>query len=149
MTDINIKIRYESFNQFFRINEKNFADVQSARKEMKSSSELGMTGDLFLEAEKLAFKYLNLDNLVSDLLFGVSASLLDAKHDIKNQMALAYRDQSGAQGEKKIMAEADARVTTAVQKFNDLNDLNEYLNNKKKDFEKCYYHYKHIYQGNK
>lgn len=118
-----------------------------ARGQLKSPQELGMSGDAIIESEKLAYHYLNLRNLVSDLLFGLSASVLDAKHDIKSQRALAYRDLTGAQGERNTMADADSKVIKANQKFNDLNDLMEYLRNKYDDFEKDHFYYKQIAQG--
>lgn len=146
---MDIKVRYESFNQFFRLNKEDFQRVHSARKQMKSLAELGVTGNALIESEKLAYQYLNLKNLVSDLLFGIAASVLDAKHDIKNQKALSYRDLKGAQGERNILLESDKRVVSANEKYNDLLDLELYLKNKYADFESCHYYYKQLSQGNK
>lgn len=142
-----IKVRYESFDQFFRLNKDNFQKVQKARTSLKSPQELGMTGSLLVEAESLAYQFLNLKNLVSDLLFGVGASVLDSKHNIKNQSALAYRELTGPQGERKMMVEAESIVVNANKKYNDLNDLKEYLENKYNDCENNHYYYKQISQG--
>lgn len=142
-----IKVRYDSFDQFFRLNKENFQKVQSARKQMKSLSELGMTGDAIIESEKLAYLYLNLKSLVSDLLFGVAASVLDAKHNIKTQSAIVFRDLPGKQGEKDRMLEADDRVIKANKSYHDLLDLELYMKNKYADFESCHYYYKQLSQG--
>lgn len=144
-----IKVRYEGFDQFFRLNKEDFQRVQAARKQMKSIQELGMTGNAIAESEKLAYSYLNLRNLVSDLLFGVAASVLDAKHDIKTQNAIVFREMTGAQGTKTTLLEADPRVISAHKKYNDLLDLELYLKNKYSDFESCHYYYKQLAQGNK
>lgn len=142
-----IKVRYKSFHHFFENNKENFKSVQRARKEMKSLQELGMGGNALAESEKLGYHYLNLKNLVSDLLFGVAGSVLDAKHDIKNQTALVYRDLTGSAAERKIILESDIRVTTANQKYNDLLDTELYLKNKYEDFDSCHYYYKQLAQG--
>jgi len=142
-----LKIRYDSFDQFFRLNEERFKRVQAARKELKSPQELGITGNALAESEKLAYHYLNLKNLVSDLLFGIGASVLDAKHLVKVQTAVAYRAAVGPVSEKKIMIEASPIVEAAVEKFNDLGDLKDYLENKREDFETCYYYYRKVSGG--
>lgn len=145
---MSIKIRYESFDQFFRLNQDNFKRVQIARKELKSPQELGMMGDMIMQAEKLTYHYINLRSLVSDLLFGVTASVLDAKHGIKTQEAIVFREIEGKQGDKKILLEADQRVIQANQKYNDLLDLKDYLELKWKDFDTSHYYYKNLAQGN-
>lgn len=142
------KIRYESFDQFFRVNSESFKQVQSAKTQLKSPQQLGMSGNAIIESEKLAFHFLNLENLVSDLLFALGASVLDAKHDIKNQMGLAYRDLSGSATERSKLIESDERVIKAHNKYNDLHDLEDYLKNKYSDFEKNHYYYKQLSQGN-
>lgn len=142
-----IKIRYDSFDQFFRLNMDDFKKVQAARKEMKSPQDLGLSGSALLEAERLAYQFLNLKSLVSDLLFSVGASVLDAKQDIKNQYAIAYRDADGGVSDRKIFAESDSRVIKAHERFNDLQDLQDYLKNKYGDFESTHYYYKQIAQG--
>jgi hypothetical protein len=141
-----LKVRYESFDQFFRLNVDNFKLVQSSTKQLKSPQELGMTGEIFLEAERLAFYYLKLKSVVSDLLFAVGASVLDAKHRIKTETAIVFRELSGAQGDKKTTLEADARIIKANQSYNDLLDLQEYLCNKRDDFANCHYYYKNMTQ---
>jgi len=145
---LDIKIRYGSFDQFFRLNMENFQRVQAARTKLISPAELGMTGSATIEAEKLSYLFLNLLSTTSDLMFGLSASVLDAKHDIKTQTAIAYREMGKKpQGEKKIEVEADIRVVTANQKYNDLLDLKEYLSNKYSNFETTHYYYKNLAQG--
>ncbi len=143
-----IKIRYKSFDQFFRLNKENFQRVQAARKDMRSPAELAMTGSATIEAEKFSYQFLNLKQTTSDLMFGLGASVLDAKHDIKTQTAVAYRELAGKpQGEKKIEVEAQEKVVAANKTYNDLNDLKEYLMNKYSDFESTHYYYKNLAQG--
>lgn len=142
-----IKVRYVSFDQFFRLNTEEFKRVQQAKTSLKSPQELGMTGNVLGEAENLAYQFLNLKNLVSDLLFGISASVLDSKHNTKVQTALAYRDLPGKIGDKKVQVEAQENVIESHQQFNDLLDLKEYLINKYNDFEANHYYYKQLSQG--
>lgn len=142
-----IKIRYDSFDQFFRLNKENFKKVQNAKTSLKSPQELGMTGNALCEAERLSYEFLNLKSIVSDLMFGLGASVLDAKHSIKVKTAIAYRNTEGPQGDKKISVEADQLVVKAVETYNDLLDLKEYLDHKYSDFESIHFHYKHIAQG--
>lgn len=142
-----LKIRYDSFDQFFRLNKEDFQKVQKAKTSLKSPQELGMTGNALCEAERLAYEFLNLKNLVSDLLFGLGASVLDSKHDIKVKTAIAYRNTEGPQGDKKVFVEADTLVIKSVQTYNDLVDLKEYLDHKYSDFESVHFYYKHLSQG--
>ncbi len=142
-----LKIRYDSFDQFFRMNKENFQKVQQAKALLKSPQEMGMTGNALAEAERLAYEFLNLKCIVSDLLFGVGASVLDAKHKVKVNTAIAYRNTEGPQGDKKILIEQDALVVQANEAFNDLEDLKEYLLKKMEDFSASHYYYKNIAQG--
>lgn len=147
MTDQTLKIRYDSFDQFWRVNQEVFKEIQNATKELKSLSELSMTGNALLEAERLAFRYLNLKSKVSDLMLGLNGSVLDAKANIKVQYGIAYRELSGSVKEREYIANTDKRVIEANSTFNDLHDLLEYLKGKYGDFESSHYYYKNLSKG--
>ena len=136
-------IRYTSFNSFSEKNSANFEKVVQAKSKLKSISDLSSTGRALEEAESLAFEFLNLKNIVTDLMFGLSASVLDAKTKIKEVEGTLFRDSnapSAAAKEKMILA--DPAYVSAQHMFNDLTDLYEYLSNKAKDFETSYYYYR-------
>lgn len=136
-------IRYTSFQDFSSRNKKNFDQVVAAKTKLKSISELSMTGQALSESESLAFDFLNLKNIVTDLMFGLSASVLDSKARIKEVEGTIFREldgQSAAAREKII--QCDSRYVQAHQTYNDLIDLSQYLENKAKDFESSYYYYR-------
>jgi hypothetical protein len=136
-------IRYTSYQDFSNKNIKNLEQVIKAKTKLKSIGELSVGGQALSDAETLAFDFLNLKNIVTDLMFGLSASVLDAKAKIKEVEGTIFREldgQSAAAREKQI--QADARYVQAHQTYNDLFDLQTYLENKAKDFETTYYYYR-------
>ena len=135
---------YSSFEDFYSKNKDNFDLVQNARSKLKSYQELAVGGFALSEAEKLTFEYLNLSALVSDLMFGLSSSVLGAKGDLKRVEGMYFRDSKGAAAEKVKTVQADQSFLDANKIFNDLNDIQKYLQNKKTDFEAAYYHYRAI-----
>jgi hypothetical protein len=147
MTQQTMKLRYGSFDQFWRVNQDKFVQIQNATKELKSPVELGMTGQALLEAEKLAFRYLNLKSMVNDLMLGLSGSVLDAKANIKNQYGIAYREMSGSIKEREHCANSDTRGVEADQVYNDLDELQSDLEGKLSDYESAHYYYKKMTQG--
>lgn len=140
--------RYSSFEDFKSNNETNLDLVIQARSKLKSLSELAMTGRALDEAEALAYEYLNLDSLVTDLMFGLSASVLDAKANVKKLEGIFFRVSSKSAADKAKLVQEDPDYLAATQFFNELTDLQEFLLNKKKDFEKAYYHYRGIANKN-
>lgn len=140
-------IRYTSYKEFADRNSKNFEKVVTAKTKLKSVADLSMSGRALDAAEELAFEFLNLKNIVTDLLFGLSASVLDAKTKIKETEGICFRDLDGKSAADRCkLLQCDPRFVNANQIFNDLNDLNEYLANKAKDFETSYYYYRGLSQ---
>lgn len=137
-------LRYSSYEDFKSKNETNLDLVIQARFKLKSMSELAMTGSALTEAETLAFEFLNLGSIVTDLMFGLSASVLDAKANLKKMEGIFFRVSSKSAADKAKLVCEDPDYLAANQIFNDLTDLQEFLLNKKKDFETAYYHYRGI-----
>lgn len=136
-------IRYSSYQDFSGRNSKNLNLVIAAKTKLRSIGELSIGGQALSDSESLAFDFLNLKNVVTDLMFGLSASVLDAKARIKEVEGTIFREldgQSAAAREKQI--QADQRYVQAHQAYNDLFDLQSYLENKAKDFETTYYYYR-------
>ena len=136
--------RYSSYQDFRDKNAANLDLVIQARSKLKSMTELAMSGQALAEADALAYEYLNLDALVTDLLFGLSASVLDAKANVKKLEGIFFRVSSKSAADKAKLVQEDPDYLAATQFFNELTDLEDYLRNKKKDFEKAYYHYRGI-----
>ena len=136
-------IRYTSFQDFSSRNDKNFSLVVAAKTKLKSMSDLGLTGNALGDAESLSFDFLKLKNITTDLMFGLSASVLDAKARIKETEGLCFRDITApSAAAKEKLTQCDPRYVAAHQTYNDLFDLQEYLQNKAKDFENSYYYYR-------
>jgi hypothetical protein len=139
-------IRYTSFQDFASRNDKNFSLVVAAKTKMKSITDLSITGQALDTAEELAFEFLNLKNIVTDLMFGLSASVLDAKTKVKEMEGICFRDLTGSAADRARLLQTDPRWIQANQTYNDLLDLSEYLTNKSKDFETNYYYYRGLSQ---
>lgn len=141
-------LRYSSYEDFKTRNEKNFSLVFVARTKLKSNSDMGIGGQALTEAEGLSFEFLNLSSLVTDLMFGLSASVLDAKAKLKEIEGIFFRENTKSAADKAKLIAAEPNYIAATQNFNDLTDLQEFLLNKKKDFEAAYYHYRGISNKN-
>lgn len=138
-------IRYSSYEDFSSRNSKNLELVIKSKSKLMSISDLSITGHSIGRAEDLAYEFLNLSNVITDLLFGLSASVLDAKTKLKEVEGIIFRDLGKmSAADKTKLIQADERYVKANQTFNDLTDLQEYLNNKKKDAETSYYYYRAI-----
>ena len=78
-------------------------------------------------------------------MFGLSASVLDAKTKVKEVEGTIFRDLGKmSAADKTKLIQADKIYVASNQIYNDLIDLQEYLVNKKKDAETSYYYYRAI-----
>ena len=137
--------KYNNFPDFQLKNKSKFDEVSSSILKLKSMSELAQTGSALTEAEKLTFDFLNLSSICTDLLFGLSGSVLHAKSKRNEEEGLFFRNsdvKSAADKAKLVLAEPAYLLANA--NHNDLNDLFEYLQMKKKDFDAAYYYYRDI-----
>ena len=140
------KKRYKDSVEFHNQNQIEFDRVRSATSKLKSMTELGVSGFAIAEAEKLTYEYLNLSSVCSDLLFGLGASVLDAKSRYKQIEGMFFRDLSvkTPAADKVKLVQCLPTYIQADQDYNDLLDLKEYIENKKKDFDGAYYYYRDI-----
>jgi len=138
-------VRYDDFNDFYAKNTDAFQSLLTARNHMKSRQELALTGEALIEAERLSYVFLNFASLCSELRFGLVASVYDAKQAYKNASAQFMRssDEKSVKA-KELMLFADEVYEKQVKRYNDLFDLNEYLEKRYADFEKAHYYYKAI-----
>lgn len=137
--------KYKNYEDFYAQNQKNFDCVQMAAAKMKSVNELSQTGSALAEAEKLTFDFLNLSSLCSDLLFGLSSSVLDAKSDYKRVEGIFHRaSEEKSVAAKEKLCQCDPDYIETSKRFNELTDIFEYITNKKRDFESAYYYYRNM-----
>lgn len=137
--------KYTSFEDFYSKNKNQFEEVRYSHSRLKSIAELAQTGSAIAESERLTFDFLNLSNLVTDLLFGLSNSVLESKSKLKEVEGIFFRDSpTKSAADKAKLVQADPQYITANTNYNNLNDLFEYLQLKKKDFESAYYYYREI-----
>lgn len=117
-----------------------------ANARLKSMSELGETGFALAEAERLTFEFLKLSSSCSELLFGLGASVGDAKSSMKQIEGMFYRDLTSktSAADKSKLVQCLPSYMEADRNYNDLLDLKEYLEMKKKDFDSAYYYYRDL-----
>lgn len=138
--------RYKNSLEFHTTNKEAFEKVLSASTKLKSSAELSVTGFALVEAERLTFEFMNLTSICSELLFGLSASVSDAKSKIKQVEGIFWRDleTKTSAADKAKLVYAQQMHIDADKDYNDLNDVYDYIIMKKKDFEMAYYYYREI-----
>jgi hypothetical protein len=134
--------KYSSYTEFQQQNDVHLQQVVNAKTKLKSVSDLAMTGQALTESESLAFEFLNLSQICTDLMFGLSSSVLDAKAEYKRVEGIFFRENTKSAADKAKLVQADDQYVKANQTFNDLTDLLEYLQGKKKDFETAHYYYR-------
>lgn len=138
--------RYLNSQEFHSAHQVQFDRVLSASTRLKSHSELGSAGFALEEAERLCFDFMNLSSLCSELMFGLSASVSDAKSKLKQIEGTFFRDLATktSAADKSKLVHALPTYQEADRHYNDLQDLLEYLQMKKKDFEMAYYYYREV-----
>lgn len=136
--------KYKSFQEFATVNREKFAVVQMLGAKLKAPRDLGKeTGGLLLaEAEELEHLFLNGAGACTDLMFGISASVLDAKAQSENTYGLLYGQKSGNATDKKNQVESDPIYTGTLSAYHELEDLKKYLERKRDDFMANHYFYK-------
>lgn len=137
-------VRYKNSAEFQSQNEERFKLILSASSKLKSISQVSESGFALTESERLTFEFLNLSTLCSDLLFGLSASVLDAKEKIKQIEGMFFRDLTVKTSavDKSKLVHCLPSYMEADKDYNDLTDLFDYISMKKKDFESAYYYYR-------
>ena len=139
-------VRYKDSAEFQSINQEKFTQILSAPTKLKSLNQIAESGFALAEAERLTFEFLQLSSLCSDLLFGLSASVLDAKEKIKQVEGMFFRDMTVKTSavDKGNLVHCLPRYMEADKNYNDLTDLADYIAMKKKDFDSAHYHYREI-----
>jgi hypothetical protein len=136
--------RYESAEEFTAVNEELFSRVQAGASMLKSPSQLSQTGMPLQEAERLSYLFLDLLNVCTNLQFGLSSSALNAKASLKKCEAIGYREADGRVKDKEFAAVSSDSYMEFTKNFNDLSDINEYLKQKRENFEKAHFYYKNL-----
>ena len=135
--------KYKNFQEFQSINQTKFATVQALGAKLKAPKDLGKEGGFLLaEAEELEHLFLNGAGACTDLMFGLSASVLDAKAHAENQYGLLYGMKSGNATDKKNQVDSDPIYLAALAPMHELEDLKKYLERKHDDFMANHYFYK-------
>lgn len=140
-------IKYKTFDEFQKLNDAKMNIVQQAAGMLKSPDQIGLdpTGSLAIaETEKLAHFFLTVANHCTDLLFGVSASVLDAQANVNAVEGTLYGQKTGGATDRNRLVACDPQYMVATQNFNDLKDLQKYLEMKREDFISNHHYYKHL-----
>lgn len=144
--------KYKSYEEFYSANQARFDAVQKAAALLKSPTQLGNDSAMGLamaEAETLSHFFLSVANSTTDLLFGVSASVLDAEASVSSTEGVLYGQKSGGATDRNRAVASDTVYLSMVQNFNDLKDLKSYLERKHEDMMSNHYYYKGLVGGNK
>jgi len=136
--------RYASSEEFLAVNKEKMDLVIQGASLLKSPSTMGASGMPLQEAEMLSYKFLDLMNKCTDLLFGISSSALNAKSARNKAEALCYLESDGRVKDKEFKASTDESYLKFSKNYNDLDDIKTYLTYKREDFEKNHYYYKNI-----
>lgn len=137
--------KYFSYQDFLQHNELDFNKIQFSTIKLKSLQEISTTGFVLETCEMLCFDYLNLGKVCTDLMFGLSASVNDAKTKIKAVEGMFFRDSTAkSAADKAKLVQCSQDYLDANSLYNELNDLYEYLLLKKKDLESAYYYYREL-----
>lgn len=135
--------KYKSYQDFYTINKAKFDVIQMSAAKLKAPRDLGKeSGMLLAEAEELEHFFLNAGGAVSELMFGLSASVLDAETNMNNVDGLLFSQKSGNATEKRAAVACDQQYLQAAAMYHELKDLKDYLERKREDFEKNHYFYK-------
>jgi hypothetical protein len=139
-------VRYKDSAEFQNAHEKKFESILSATTKLKSSSQISESGFALVETERLTYEFLNLSAVCSDLLFGLSASVLDAKAKMKQIEGMFFRDLTVKTSaiDKAKLVHCLPQYIEADKNYNDLTDLADYILMKKKDFDSAHYHYREL-----
>lgn len=144
--------KYKCYDEFYHHNQVRFDAVQKAAAMLKAPDQLGNDPSLGLaiaEAEKLSHFFLQCANTVTDLMFGVSASVLDAQANVNSVEGLLYGQKTGGATDRNRAVVSDPIYLDAVKHQNDLTDLKKYLEHKREDFMANHYYYKGLVGNNK
>jgi len=136
--------RYASSEEFLALNKETMDMILRGSSLLKSSSSMGALGMPLQEAESLSYQFLNLMNKCTDLLFGLSSSVLNAKASSKKSEAICFIESDGRVKDKEFKAISDETYLKFLKNYNDLDDIKSYLVQKHGDFEKNHYYYKNL-----
>lgn len=136
--------RYESAEEYMTLNQVDFERVQYGAKMLKNPSQLSQSGMPIQEAERLSYVFLDLMNVASDLMFGLSASAANEKSAYKKAEAIGFREADGRVKDKEYAAVSNDNYLKHIRNHNDLTDIYDYLKQKHSDFEKNHFYYKHM-----
>jgi hypothetical protein len=139
-------VRYKDSAEFHSANKDKFESVLKASTKLKSMRELGETGFALSETERLTYEFLNLSSTCSDILFGLSASVLDAKEKLKQIEGMFFRDLTVKTSaiDKAKLVHCLPQYMESDKCYNDLLDLKEYIEMKKRDFDSAHYYYREL-----
>lgn len=134
--------KYKNYQEFYSLNQARFDAVQGMAALLKSPKDMSATGFVLAEAENLEHLFLNGANSVTELMFGLSASVLGAETNMNNVEGLLYGQKSGNATDKRNAVACDPQYVLASEAYQELKDLKDYLEQKRDDFMANHYFYK-------
>lgn len=134
--------KYKTYLEFESLNSEKLNMIQQSVRMLKSPDKMGEEGFILPEAEKLEHLFLTMVNTCSDILFGLSASVLDAQANVNSTEGLLYSKMEGGATDRNRKVACDSVYLEVVKHFNDLTDLKKYLEHKREDFMSNHYFYR-------
>lgn len=135
--------KYKNYHEFYSLNQAKFDAVQAMSAKLRSPKEMASNGGFLLaEAEELEHLFLNGANAVTELMFGISASVLGAETNMNNVEGLLYSQKVGNATDKRNAVACDPQYIAASEAFHEMKDLKDYLDRKRDDFMANHYFYK-------
>lgn len=135
---------YKTVQDFFALHQSKFDLVQNSDVKYLSLSQLMESGEALQRTEELAFDFLNLVNVVSEMSFGLSSAVLKSKECIKTTEGSLYRQLDGSAAERKMLIPSMQSHVDATSVYADLLDLKEYLELKLAGFNSAHVYYKNL-----
>lgn len=141
--------KYVSYADFHSVNQVKFEVVQRAVAQLKGPDKLGIDGMALAETEKLSHFFLNMANVCTDLMFGISASVLNSLAAVNSTEGTLYLQKVGGATDRNRAVTCDPIYIQVTNQYNELVDLKKYLENKRDDFMADHYYYKGLAGGGK
>ena len=135
---------YNTIQDFFALHQADIDLIQKSDVKFLSLAELMVTGEALQKTEELAFEFLNLVNLTSELSYGLTSSLLKAKENVKTIEGSLYRQLEGSAAERKMLIPSMQNHVDAVAILADFTDMKDYLDLKLSVFNSAHVYYKNL-----
>lgn len=137
---------YNTVSDFFTMHQAKFDLIQKSDVKFLSLAQIMESGEALQKTEELAFDFLNLINITSELNFGLTSAVLKSKENVKTTEGSLYRQLDGSAAERKVLIPSMQSHVDATAILSDLVDLKDYLDLKLAVFNSGHVYYKNLAQ---